>query len=215
MTAPASPGHEPCNRISGWAASLDGKGERLISRLDGKRWADLSLYALTGAAEHGILWQCLALVRALRGERRAAMRASIGLLCESLIVNGIVKSLFRRSRPLHEGPRPLPLRRPRTSSFPSGHASDAAFALVVLGQGDAWWPLYAWLGALVTLSRLHVRMHHASDLLGGLATGTALGLVARRLAPLREAPRRRHTPGASTSTDEGGITPVAQTLGLS
>jgi undecaprenyl-diphosphatase len=34
---------------------------------------------------------------------------------------------------------------------------------------------------LVGLSRLHLRAHHASDVLGGAAIGTALGVLGRRL----------------------------------
>jgi membrane-associated phospholipid phosphatase len=34
--------------------------------------------------------------------------------------------------------------------------------------------------SLVGLSRLHLRAHHASDVLGGAAIGMALGVVGRR-----------------------------------
>jgi hypothetical protein len=40
------------------------------------------------------------------------------------------------------------------------------------------------LGGLVAASRVHVRIHHASDVVGGLAVGLALGAVARRVFPL-------------------------------
>jgi membrane-associated phospholipid phosphatase len=33
---------------------------------------------------------------------------------------------------------------------------------------------------LVGVSRLHLRAHHASDVIGGAAIGTAIGLVGRR-----------------------------------
>jgi membrane-associated phospholipid phosphatase len=33
---------------------------------------------------------------------------------------------------------------------------------------------------LVGVSRLHLRAHHASDVIGGAAIGTALGLIGRR-----------------------------------
>ena len=35
--------------------------------------------------------------------------------------------------------------------------------------------------SLVGLSRLHLRAHHASDVLGGAAIGVGLGLIGRRL----------------------------------
>jgi membrane-associated phospholipid phosphatase len=35
--------------------------------------------------------------------------------------------------------------------------------------------------SLVGISRLHLRAHHASDVLGGAAIGITIGLVGRRL----------------------------------
>jgi undecaprenyl-diphosphatase len=40
------------------------------------------------------------------------------------------------------------------------------------------------LGGLVAASRIHVRIHHASDVVGGLAVGLALGTVLRKAWPL-------------------------------
>jgi undecaprenyl-diphosphatase len=71
------------------------------------------------------------------------------------------------------------MRRPITSSFPSGHATAAFTAASVLahtGQGDVFW--YA-IAAVVASSRVYVRMHHASDVVAGAALGLVLGRVAR------------------------------------
>ena len=59
---------------------------------------------------------------------------------------------------------------------------------MVLGEDDPWWPAYAALALTVAASRIHVRIHHASDVLAGVATGLALGALARRLAPLARGP---------------------------
>ena len=40
--------------------------------------------------------------------------------------------------------------------------------------------LYA-LASTVSLSRVHVRMHHGSDVLAGALIGTALGRLAKRI----------------------------------
>jgi undecaprenyl-diphosphatase len=40
------------------------------------------------------------------------------------------------------------------------------------------------LGGLVAVSRIHVRIHHASDVAGGLAVGLGLGAIARAVFPL-------------------------------
>ncbi len=41
----------------------------------------------------------------------------------------------------------------------------------------AWWAV----ALVVASSRIHVRIHHASDIVAGAALGTVLGLIARRL----------------------------------
>ncbi|MDG1086988.1 MAG: phosphatase PAP2 family protein, partial [Acidimicrobiales bacterium] len=81
--------------------------------------------------------------------------------------------------------RPLRLRIPRTSSFPSGHASSATMAALLLADKSRFGPLYGAAAALVATSRIHVRIHHASDIAGGVAVGAVLAGVVKRLAPLR------------------------------
>jgi undecaprenyl-diphosphatase len=100
------------------------------------------------------------------------------------VVNGPVKLMFRRTRPVHAGPRPLHLRQPRTSSFPSGHAAAAFFGAALLRDEDPVWPLYYVLAVIVAASRIHVRIHHASDVIGGVITGVALGELVRHLVPI-------------------------------
>lgn len=150
---------------------------------------DKILYAASAAGDHSLVWLLIAALGALRGARarRSALRLGIALALESAVVNGPVKLLFRRSRPAWEGQRPHGLRRPRTTSFPSGHASSAAFALVMLAEDHPWWPLYLPLATAVAASRVHVRIHHGSDVAGGVVVGLALGWLGRRLAPLPRA----------------------------
>ena len=100
-----------------------------------------------------------------------------------------LKSFFRRRRPgtvdfVHR----LPLRQPRTSSFPSGHATSAFSAAALLSEEDVLWPLYYAIAAVVATSRVYVKMHHASDVVAGAALGAAMGHSARRLFPLPLAP---------------------------
>ena len=110
------------------------------------------------------------------------MTAAMG--AESLLVNGVVKSFFRRTRPPWEVARPLRVRKPLTSSFPSGHATSAVSAAMMLSEDDELWPLYVAIAAVVATSRIYVRIHHASDVAAGLALGVGLGLIGRRLAPV-------------------------------
>lgn len=167
-------------------ARLDDAVDEAFDLLRGREPADRIIYALTELADFSLLWHLVAWTRALLDEEQlpAAVRLSACLGAESILVNGVLKSAFRRQRPVHQGPRPHRLRVPLTTSFPSGHASSAALAAVLLADTSRvpalWWAL----AAAVAASRVHVRIHHASDVAGGLAVGLALGAVARRAWPL-------------------------------
>jgi undecaprenyl-diphosphatase len=140
------------------------------------------MYGASAAGDHSMVWLALAGVEGWRAGqgRRTLLRAGAVLGAESVLVNGLVKLAFRRRRPENTGPRPLPLRIPRTSSFPSGHASAAFFAAALLRDGASA-PLVYLAAATVASSRVYVGMHHASDVIAGAAVGAALGEVTRHL----------------------------------
>ncbi len=172
---------------------------------------DAVMYAASAVGDHGIVWLALALLQAGRrgpGWQKPLIRAAAGLGVESALVNGPIKFMFRRTRPLHDGPRPLHLRTPRTSSFPSGHACAAFFGAALLRDGDPLWPLYYALAVIVAASRAHVKIHHASDVIGGVAVGIVLGEVALRLAPVEPFGARPPGDGAAPPEEwspvEGG-----------
>jgi undecaprenyl-diphosphatase len=168
-------------------AAFDDAADRAADRLRGHPVADRVFYGASALGEHGAVWLLLGALRGLRGgvHERAGLRLVAGVPVESLLVNGGVKSLFRRRRPVADGPRPLPLRIPITSSFPSGHASSSFFAAALLSDGDpALAPLYYAVAAVVAASRVYVKIHHASDVVGGVAIGSVLGAAAKRLRPL-------------------------------
>jgi undecaprenyl-diphosphatase len=162
--------------------------DQAFDRLRGRKVPDRVFYGAAAIGDHSLVWFGLAALAGLRRDNgwQVARRAFAGILAESVIVNVVVKSFFGRSRPTwEEFDHPHPLRVPLTSSFPSGHASAAAVAFILLAdRDDPLTPLYAASGAVVALSRVHVRIHHASDVVGGLVVGSALGLAIRRAFPL-------------------------------
>jgi undecaprenyl-diphosphatase len=80
--------------------------------------------------------------------------------------------------------RPYKLRIPRTTSFPSGHATASFCGAVLLSQGTPWGPALFVLAAIVAFSRAYVRIHHASDVVGGVVVGLAIGLAIAHFVPL-------------------------------
>lgn len=159
--------------------------ERAFDSLRGKPLVDRAFYTISELGDFSLIWHLLATTQGLRrgGDLAGTVRIVTIMGVESLVVNGGVKSLFRRQRPVHDGPRPFNLRQPRTSSFPSGHASAAAVFAVVASEDDVLAPLYVILAAAVGASRVHVRIHHPSDVLGGAVLGIALGAVLRAWWP--------------------------------
>jgi undecaprenyl-diphosphatase len=98
-------------------------------------------------------------------------------------VNQGVKRLFRRGRPTESGDERFDVRKPSTSSFPSGHASSAFFAATLLSAWGGRRSAPAWfaVAAIVSVSRAYVRIHHASDVVGGALLGLSLGTIAKRM----------------------------------
>jgi undecaprenyl-diphosphatase len=185
-------------------SGVDRAGERVAASARGRHGVDRVLYLLSEAGNHSVLWHTVNLADAIGGSvlagavagrrggdaartRRVhaarAVRRSVVLGAEQALVNGVVKSLFRRVRPDHVEDHPHDLRTPLTSSFPSGHASAGACAAVLLsrdlGAPVAWWAL----ASAVAWSRIHVGAHHTSDVLGGAALGAGLAALAGRVWP--------------------------------
>ncbi|KDN20143.1 phosphatase PAP2 family protein [Amycolatopsis rifamycinica] len=149
--------------------------------------------ALSAAAQGGVLWVFVAGVLAWRPgpRRRAAGRGLVAGVAGMAFGHG-VKAVVRRPRPPAQE---LPARRalleqPKSSAFPSTHATTAAaFTVAVALTAPATGAAIAPLAAAVCYSRLRTRAHWPTDVYGGVALGAAVGgIVHRRL-------RRGSTPG--------------------
>jgi membrane-associated phospholipid phosphatase len=166
--------------------AVDESVDAWVDRHRGPR-LDAFFYALSSAADHSILWHALGALRAARtGDPTTGARFAAVMGMESALTNGPIKACFRRIRPVEVPTTPLPygMHRPRTSAFPSGHATSAFTAATLLAQGTNAAPVYFGVAALVASSRVYTRMHHASDVLAGAALGLVFGQIARRLLPI-------------------------------
>ena len=171
-----------------------GTGESIVARFDrtvdeafdhlrGHKAIDRVMYAASELGDFSLIWHLVGVARGVANRRDEgwAIRVSATLAAESILVNGVIKPLFNRQRPVHDGERPHRLRQPHSSSFPSGHASAAFCAAAVLSERHRRGaPLYYGLAVVVATSRIHVKIHHGSDVVAGAAIGAGLGWVARR-----------------------------------
>jgi membrane-associated phospholipid phosphatase len=139
--------------------------------------------ALSRAADHGRLWMVVAGGLALAGgpSRRAACRGLGSLAVSSFLANVVLKSLFHRARPA-PGSLAERVRKPVTSSFPSGHAaSAAAFATGAALEAPAWGPPLAVLALGVAWSRVRVGVHRSAEVIAGACLGATVALLGKRL----------------------------------
>jgi undecaprenyl-diphosphatase len=172
-------------------AAFDRLDEAFDRRWDAlRRFRPLNqlFYTASEVGDFGMLWLAIGAAQGALGadaKTEAALRLAVALGIESVLVNGVIKSLFRRERPAWEQERPMHLRKPRTSSFPSGHSSSAVTAALLLSQtSPAWAPVFWGLAAIVAMSRVHVKIHHVSDVAGGLVVGALYGTLVKALWPL-------------------------------
>ena len=176
---------DPLSAAARQIARFDNAVDRWWEALRGRKLVDRVMYGASDVGEFSQLWHVLGALRALSPRREVsdAFRFSALMALESLIVNQGIKRLFARRRPgtAAENPTQHRLRQPISSSFPSGHASAAFCAAAVLSRGSRLGPLYRLAATIVATSRIHVRLHHASDVIAGAAVGEIIGRVAARL----------------------------------
>ncbi len=168
---------------------FDDRADQLWGRLfRGRPVVDRAFYLASELGDFSLIWHLIGSGQGLRSEKDAdaAMRLGGVLLIESLVVNQGIKRLFRRPRPATVTPRPHALRRPLTSSFPSGHASSAFTAAGFLSAHDPEHrALYYAVAGVVATSRIHVQIHHASDVIAGAALGALFAEVSVRALGIR------------------------------
>jgi diacylglycerol kinase family enzyme/membrane-associated phospholipid phosphatase len=161
------------------AATVDRHLMRHWKRLRSRQFDDAMVMA-SRAADYSVLWLVLAGAGALVGGRRGKRAAANGLVAlgfTSATVNGPLKLLFRRVRPV---PGRTIYRKPRTPSFPSGHSASAfAFATAATRELPEAGPLLFPLAATVAYSRVYLGFHYPTDVLMGGAIGTAAGMAVR------------------------------------
>ena len=136
----------------------------------------------SAVGDFGAIWHVIGVVGALNGTLTWPQAVALALLMggESLLLNQGIKRVFRRKRPTAAGDDRFTVRRPLTSSFPSGHASSAFFAAVVLSGwvGSMWTAVFFAFAVIIALSRVVVRIHHVSDIVVGSVVGSLLGAIA-------------------------------------
>lgn len=146
---------------------------------------DRVIAAYSALGNSGVGWVALGVGVALARRNPRPAVAVAGAVWGTLAVNYGVKTLVRRERPQHPD-APQTIEAPTTSSFPSSHAAMSAAAALALGQAVPAARVPLRLAALaMAYSRVHLGVHHPSDVVVGYALGSVTGRVARALLPAR------------------------------
>jgi undecaprenyl-diphosphatase len=168
--------------------------EKVDTRLDsfvagwrGHPTVDALAYGASALGDHGLIWFLIGLARSRRPGRRRSLAvwavSFTGVVAP--VVNAGLKSAVGRGRPDPRPDDPPSIRTPRSASFPSGHTLAAWCAATLLADDDVLAPLYYAVAGTVSVSRVHLRHHHATDVLAGAAVGLGLGHLGRKLSPFR------------------------------
>jgi membrane-associated phospholipid phosphatase len=131
----------------------------------------------------GLLWVAGGVVAGAATQRWWAIPLVAAVVWTTLGLNFVIKSAVRRERPRERRGRPPLIVAPTSHSFPSSHAAMASAGAIALSvYAPALSPLFATLAVLMAASRVHLAVHHVSDVVAGLAVGACTGGVFALLA---------------------------------
>jgi membrane-associated phospholipid phosphatase len=160
-------------------STLDEAVDAAFAPLRGRPEVDRAAAVVSNLSDYGLIWVALAALKARRRgpDRRRAVVALAAAGFSSLLVSRVVKAAVERQRP--EDHMAAGVRTPTSSSFPSGHTLAAFCTAFVLGESEAGTAANVGFATAVAASRVHLRAHHPTDVIGGAAIGSVLGLGLR------------------------------------
>jgi len=164
---------------NGLANGFDAAVNAVFEPLRGNPAIDRAAALVSNMADYGIVWVVLALFKARRrgpGRRRAVVSLAAAGFASLFTVRG-VKSAVTRERPADH--LEVAVRTPTSSSFPSGHTLAAFCTAFDLAESPVETAAYVGFATAVAISRVHLRAHHPSDVVGGVVIGSILGLGLR------------------------------------
>ena len=136
-----------------------------------------AVLAFTRTGEHGLLWLGISAAGAMVDPpRRPLYLRAIRVVVGAYLTNIAMKYVVRRRRPVLEGLPPLS-NTVTSLSYPSAHSTTSFAAARVLSRELPAAPLYA-CAAAMAVSRVYVGVHYPTDIVAGMALGTAITEIA-------------------------------------
>jgi membrane-associated phospholipid phosphatase len=137
---------------------------------------------ITDLGNSGFVWILFSMILCLcRKTRLAGLSALAAFVIDGLLTNAILKNWMARPRPFVTYKDIIPLIPPPGGfSFPSGHTTSSfAVAFVFFELLPRKWGIPALLiAAGIAFSRLYLRVHYPTDVLGGILIGYIVSRIA-------------------------------------
>lgn len=140
---------------------------------------------ITKLGDVGIIWFVISIALIISKKyRRVGWVCILSLFISSLIGEVFLKHVIQRTRPFNIVPGiSLLVKKPITTSFPSGHTTASfAVAYVISKTIKKFKPYVIILAVLIAFSRLYLFVHYPTDVLSGIVIGLVSGMLAVRFA---------------------------------
>ena len=160
---------------------IDAFGEKIIGFIYNKnKFLDKLMITITLSGDLGIIWIIISFFLFSRKKyTNVAIMLLLAIVLASILGEGTIKHIVKRKRPFIKNKiAKLLIPHPGTYSFPSGHtASSFAAATVFIRTDMRLTSLIVAIAVLISFSRLYLRVHYLSDVIGGIILGVFSGTI--------------------------------------
>ncbi|MGG7177586.1 phosphatase PAP2 family protein [Clostridium paraputrificum] len=157
---------------------IDIKILKYISDNLNNRFLNKIMPKITALGDLGLIWIVIGFLFISNIDyREIGKLIFLALILTTIVGEGVIKHIVRRKRPFikREGQNLL-ITEPITHSFPSGHtASSFAVAAVFIRNESGISLLICLIAILIGYSRIYLKVHYPSDVLGGAIIGYFCG----------------------------------------
>lgn len=159
--------------------AIDSKGLKYISEKCQNRTFDKMMPIITMMGNLGVIWFVISSLMFLKVEYRIiGIGVILAVALTTIIGEGIIKHIVRRSRPFQDKEEKLLINKPITYSFPSGHTASSFAALAVFLQMNGKLGLIVSpIATLIAFSRVYLKVHYPTDVIFGMVLGFTCGIT--------------------------------------
>ncbi len=139
---------------------------------------------MTSLGNGGLIWLIIAMMLLISREyRKIGLMMIASLILVTILGEGIIKHLVRRTRPCVDMPTmKMLIKRPVSYSFPSGHtAASFAAAGIIASNLKRYAPYAILLAILIGFSRLYLFVHYPSDVIFGAVLGLGCARIVNNI----------------------------------